>query len=188
LVTGDPVPSAERDEVKSVFQFNSRKLARFVGDLNRTELERPFRVYGALNVNARNFQVELSRAKEKEAAGVSGFLTQPVLTARALENLRLAREALTGKILGGIIPVVSYRNACYMQSEISGIDVADEIIALYKDKNRAESEDLAVRISAEVARQIAPFVDGYYLMTPFLRVGLMVRIMEEIRKVLGENR
>ncbi|MCD8008073.1 MAG: bifunctional homocysteine S-methyltransferase/methylenetetrahydrofolate reductase [Clostridiales bacterium] len=187
LVTGDPVPSAERDEVKSVFQFNSRKLARFVGDLNRTELERPFRVYGALNVNARNFQVELSRAQEKEAAGVSGFLTQPVLTARALENLRLARETLSGKILGGIIPVVSYRNACYMQSEIAGIDVADEIIELYKDKDRAESEDLAVRISAEVARQTAPFVDGYYLMTPFLRVGLMVRIMEEIRKVLGEN-
>ena len=29
LVTGDPIPTAERDEVKSVYQFNSRKLASF---------------------------------------------------------------------------------------------------------------------------------------------------------------
>jgi ferredoxin len=34
LVTGDPIPSENRDEVKSVFNFNSRKLARFVSSLN----------------------------------------------------------------------------------------------------------------------------------------------------------
>ena len=26
IVTGDPIPTAERDEVKSVYQFNSRKM------------------------------------------------------------------------------------------------------------------------------------------------------------------
>ncbi len=183
VVTGDPIPTAERDEVKAVFNFNSRKLARFIADLNQAELEHPFRVYGALNLNARNFDVELRRAEQKAAFGVSGFLTQPVLTAQALENLRQARAALPeAKILGGIIPVVSYRNACFMQSEIAGITVAEEIIELYRDKSREESEELAVRISSEIARQIAPVVDGYYLMTPFLRVNLMVRIMDEIRK------
>lgn len=185
VVTGDPIPSAERDEVKSVFNFNSRKLARFVADLNQTELEHPFRVYGALNVNAKNFKAELSRAKQKVESGVSGFLTQPVLTAQALENMRLAHEALNAKLLGGIIPVVSYCNACFMQSEIAGITVAEEIIELYKDKNREECEELAVKISTEIARQIAPYVDGYYLMTPFLRVNLMVRIMDGIRSNLG---
>jgi homocysteine S-methyltransferase len=182
VVTGDPIPSAERDEVKSVFNFNSRKLSHFIADLNQQELERPFHVFGALNVNARNFHVELARAKQKVEAGVSGFLTQPVLTAEALENLKLAHETLDAKILGGIIPVVSYRNACFMQSEIAGITVAEEIIELYKDKSREEAEALAVKISARIAKEIAPYVDGYYLMTPFLRVNLMVQIMDEIRK------
>jgi homocysteine S-methyltransferase len=182
VVTGDPIPSAERDEVKSVFNFNSRKLSHFIADLNQQELERPFHVFGALNVNARNFHVELARAKQKVEAGVSGFLTQPVLTAEALENLKLAHKTLDAKILGGIIPVVSYRNACFMQSEIAGITVAEEIIELYKDKSREEAEALAVKISARIAKEIAPYVDGYYLMTPFLRVNLMVQIMDEIRK------
>ena len=29
-ITGDPIPTAERDEVKSVYQFNSRKLAQYI--------------------------------------------------------------------------------------------------------------------------------------------------------------
>ena len=59
--------------------------------------------------------------------------------------------------------------------------VCDEIIALYEGKEREEAEDLAVTISAEIARQTAPYSDGVYLMTPFKRVALMIRILGEIR-------
>lgn len=182
VVTGDPIPTAERDEVKSVFNFHSRKLAAFVRELNRTELERPFRIYGALNVNARNFAAELDRAKKKEESGVTGFLTQPVLSPEAVENLELAHRSLRGRILGGILPVVSHRNACFMNSEIAGITVAQSIVERYEGLDREQAEALAVEISTEIAGQIAPFVDGYYLMTPFLRYTLIVRIMEEIRR------
>ena len=65
VVTGDPIPTEDRNEVKSVFNFNSRKLARFVHMLNENTLRTPFRIYGALNLNARNFDVELRRAQEK---------------------------------------------------------------------------------------------------------------------------
>jgi homocysteine S-methyltransferase len=180
LVTGDPIPSADRDEVKTVFNFNSRKLARYVTTLNETTLHTPFRIFGALNLNARNFEMQLKIAREKEENGVAGFLTQPVLSAEALENLKLARTALRGKILGGIFPVVSHRNACFLNNEISGMRVCDEIIALYEGKERAEAEDLAVTISARIAREIAPYTDGVYLMTPFRRVELMARIIGEL--------
>ena len=180
LVTGDPIPTEERSEVKSVFNFNSRKLARYVSDLNDS-LTTPFHIFGALNLNARNFEMQLRMAQEKEACGVEGFLTQPVLSAQALENLKLARERLKGKILGGIFPVVSHRNACFLNNEISGMRVCDEIVALYEGKSREEAEALAVRISAQVAKEIEPYTDGVYLMTPFRRVALMRRIMEELR-------
>jgi len=181
LVTGDPVPTAERDEVKSVFNFNSRKLAQYVSTLNAEVLTTPFRIFGALNLNAVNFDRQLALAQEKEACGVTGFLTQPVLSHEALENLRKARSVLRGKILGGIFPVVSHRNACFLNNEISGMHVCDEIVRLYEHLSREESEDLAVRISREVARAIAPYTDGYYLMTPFKRVSLMARILRELR-------
>ncbi len=177
LVTGDPIPTADRDEVKSVFNFNSRKLARYVSDLNENVLHTPFRIFGALNVNARNFDMQLKIAQEKEACGVSGFLTQPVLSAEALENLKRARDALHGKILGGVFPVVSHRNACFLNNEIAGMRVCDEIIALYEGKSKEEAEELAVRISSAIIREITPYTDGIYLMTPFKRVELMARII-----------
>ena len=180
LVTGDPIPTEDRDEVKSVFNFNSRKLARYVSGLNE-QLGTPFQIFGALNVNAKNFDMQLKMAREKEENGVAGFLTQPVLSREALDNLKRARETLNGKILGGIFPVVSYRNACFLNNEIAGMRVCDEIIQLYKDRDRGESEALAAAISARVAREIEPYTDGLYLMTPFRRVELITRIIREIR-------
>ena len=180
LVTGDPIPTEDRDEVKSVFNFNSRKLARYVSGLNE-QLTTPFQIFGALNVNAKNFDMQLKMAREKEENGVAGFLTQPVLSREALDNLKRAREALNGKILGGIFPIVSYRNACFLNNEIAGMRVCDEIIQLYKDRDRGESEALAAAISARVAREIEPYTDGLYLMTPFRRVELITRIIREIR-------
>ncbi|MGN1003225.1 MAG: homocysteine S-methyltransferase family protein, partial [Oscillospiraceae bacterium] len=180
LVTGDPIPSEDRDVVKGVFNFNSRKLARYVSSLNETVLGTPFRIFGALDLNARNFDVQLRLAQEKENNGVAGFLTQPVLSQEALDNLKLARQTLKGKILGGVFPVVSHKNAVFLNNEISGMRVCDEIIALYEGKNREEGEDLAVTISARIAREIAPYSDGLYLMTPFKRVPLMVRILEQL--------
>ncbi|MDE7244185.1 MAG: methylenetetrahydrofolate reductase, partial [Oscillospiraceae bacterium] len=182
LVTGDPIPTAERDEVKSVFNFNSRKLIRYVSSLGDTVLRTPFHIFGALNLNARNFEKQLELVQEKEACGAYGFLTQPVLSERALRNLQQARQVLHGKILGGIFPVVSYKNACFLKNEISGMDICDEIIALYQDKDRESAEELAVTISSRISKEITPFTDGLYLMTPFKRVPLMVRILKQIQK------
>ena len=138
-------------------------------------------LFGALNVNARNFDVQLRLAKEKQECGIVGFLTQPVLTERGLLNLRRAREELTGYLLGGIIPVISERNARFMNSEINGIEVDERIIALYEGADRERGEALAVRISTAIAREMRGSVDGFYLMTPFQRTGLICRIMDGIR-------
>ena len=128
-----------------------------------------------------NFDVELKRAQEKEANGVAGFLTQPVLSAEALENLKLARSVLQGKLLGGVFPVVSHRNACFLNNEVAGIRVCDEIVALYEGKDRQAGEELAVTVSAKVIEAITPYTDGLYLITPFRRVELMRRIIETIQ-------
>ena len=66
--------------------------------------------------------------------------------------------------------------------EIAGITVDARVIALYEGADRERGEALAVAISAEVARRIAPYVDGYYLITPFGRAALVGRIMEAIRE------
>lgn len=181
IVTGDPIPTAERDEVKSVYQFNSRKMSHFIRGLARKGTIQPFHIFGALNVNALNFNAELGRAKKKIEQGMQGFLTQPVLTERGLMNLRRAKTELPSYILGGIMPVISERNARFMNSEVNGIEVDEEIIRRYQSLERGAAENLAVRISTEVAREMAPCVDGFYVITPFNRTELVRRVVESIR-------
>ena len=182
-ITGDPIPTAERDEGKSVYQFNSRKLSAFIKSLGERGDVVPFHVFGALNVNSLHFPSQLGLAKKKMEAGMTGFFTQPVLSTRAKENLRTARDTLPGAlILGGIMPVVSERNARFMESEISGIHVEERIINAYHGLDRETAEELAVKLSLEIAQDIAPYIDGYYIITPFARTALVARIVKELRR------
>ena len=189
-ITGDPIPTAERDEVKNVYQFNSRKLAQYIVSLagEGREMPSPMTVFGALNLNARNFDVELRRAGEKLENGMSGFLTQPVLSEQAVENLRHTRETLgsRAKILAGIMPVVSQRNAIFMENEINGIHVEEEIIQQFAGLDRAQGEELGLEISLKMARKALPYADGFYLMTPFNRVALMERLIARLKEEVFE--
>ena len=187
-ITGDPIPTAERDEVKNVYQFNSRKLAQYIVSLAGEGREMPsaMTVFGALNLNARNFDVELRRAVEKLENGMSGFLTQPVLSAQAVENLRKARQTLgeRAKILAGIMPVVSQRNAIFMENEINGIHVEEDIIQRFAGLDREQGEALGLEVSVQMAREALPYADGFYLMTPFNRVALMERLIARLKTEL----
>ena len=187
-ITGDPIPTAERDEVKNVYQFNSRKLAQYIVSLagEGREMPSPMTVFGALNLNARNFEVELRRAGEKLENGMSGFLTQPVLSEQAVENLRRTRETLgeRAKILAGIMPVVSQRNAIFMENEVNGIHVAEDIVEAFAGLDREQGEALGLEISLKMAREALPYADGFYLMTPFNRVALMERLIARLKTEL----
>ena len=187
-ITGDPIPTTERDEVKNVYQFNSRKLARYIVSLagEGREMPSPMTVFGALNLNARNFEVELRRAGEKLENGMSGFLTQPVLSEQAVENLRRTRETLgeRAKILAGIMPVVSQRNAIFMENEVNGIHVAEDIMEAFAGLDREQGEALGLEISLKMAREALPYADGFYLMTPFNRVALMERLIARLKTEL----
>ena len=184
-ITGDPIPTAERDEVKNVYQFNSRKLAQYIVSLagEGREMPSPMTVFGALNLNARNFEVELRRAAEKLENGMSGFLTQPLLSAQAVENLKKTRETLgeRAKILAGILPVVSQRNAIFMENEVNGIHVDEAIIQKFEGLDRTAGEELGLEVSVQAAKAAAPYADGFYLMTPFNRVALMERLIARLR-------
>ena len=187
-ITGDPIPTAERDEGKNVYQFNSRKLAQYIVSLagEGREMPSPMTVFGALNLNARNFEVELRRAGEKLENGMSGFLTQPVLSEQAVENLRRTRETLgeRAKILAGIMPVVSQRNAIFMENEVNGIHVAEDIMEAFAGLDREQGEALGLEISLKMAREALPYADGFYLMTPFNRVALMERLIARLKTEL----
>lgn len=177
IVTGDPIPTAEKDEIKSVFNFNSALLTKYISELNEDLFTNKMNVAGALNINSPNFSLELKRALKKEANGANMFFTQPCLSEQAVENLKIAKDYLEGKIMGGIMPIVSHRNAVFMDEEISGITVDDSIIEEYKNLSKEEASKRAVTLSLEFMDKIEDYVDGFYLITPFNRVDIIEEIV-----------
>lgn len=176
-VTGDPLRSEDRERVKSLASFDASGLAALIAEGNRSLFSRPFSVSAALNVNAPNFDAELRRAERKTAAGVSRFLSQPVLSAAAARNLARAQSALAVPILAGILPIVSERNARFLAEKVPGIRVDPGIILRYEGADRDRRTELAVELSLEAAESVRPSAAGYYLITPFRRVDIVERIL-----------
>ena len=84
-------------------------------------------------------------------------------------------------VLAGILPVVSQRNAIFMENEVNGIHVDDAIIQRFEGLDRAAGEELGLEVSVQAAKAAAPYADGFYLMTPFNRVALMERLIARLR-------
>lgn len=199
IVTGDPLPLDLRQEIKTVFNTDSIRLLSMISDLNRELVTSspagatvgsasgatgstvpPFILCAALNVNARNFAPELKRAEQKVAAGASVFFTQPIFTERAAANLALAKETLpTAHFMAGIMPVVSHKNALYLRHEMSGMDIPDSLVARYESLNRQEAEAVAIEVSLQLMSSLDDLADGFYLMTPFQRTGLIAQILDQ---------
>ena len=111
-------------------------------------------------------------------AGATFFLTQPVFGAEDAARIRRIKGETGARILCGIMPLVSRRNALFMKNEMTGIAVTDEIVAQYgADMTRQQGEAVGVRIAKDVITQTDDVADGYYFSFPFNRVYLLERIL-----------
>lgn len=179
IVTGDPIPSGDRDIVSSVFDFNSIRLMEFVSEMNQEHfLDDPIVFGGALNHNRANREKVIERLQKKINAGAMYFLTQPVFSDEDIETIRYIKSKVDTKILCGVMPLISYRNALFVKNEITGIQVPDEILNSYRpDMTREEGEDTGIRIAKDIIRKLDDTADGYYFMLPFNRVHLVEQIL-----------
>lgn len=187
IVTGDPVPGEARSSTTGVFDYNSMKLMGFVREMNLEHFSQEPLVYGgALNQGRANFDKEVERAKKKIDAGASYFLSQPVYSREDVKRLRQFKQSLGTKLLAGIMPLVGYRNANFVKNELVGIHVPDEVLCAYRpDMSREEGEDTGVRLALAIMQEMEDFVDGFYFMLPFNRVGLMEKMKPWLSNNLG---
>lgn len=181
LVTGDPVAREDRAFTKSVFDFNSIRLMKFLQAMNQEVFkEDPIFYGGALNQNGNNPDGIAARMEKKMEAGCSYFLTQPVYSEEGLERIAYLKARTGAKILIGIMPLVSRRNALFIQNEMPGISVPDAVVARYEEGAAREAyEEVAVELSLKLIAQGKDIGAGIYFMTPFNRVSLIKTILTE---------
>jgi homocysteine S-methyltransferase len=181
IVTGDPVPGENRASTTGVFDYNSFQLMDFIKEMNSEHFNMdPICYGGALNHGRGSIDKVVERMQRKIDAGANYFLTQPIFSAEDVERIRGIKEKLDTKILCGIMPLVSYRNACFIKNEISGINLPDEVLLRYRpDMSREEAENVGAAIAREIMEQLELVADGFYFMLPFNRVSLMDKILKK---------
>lgn len=184
VITGDPVPTMMRQSVKSVFNFDSVGLMKLIREMNEEYFASDPIVYGgAINPGRRNLEVEKSRVLKKMDAGARFFVTQPVFTEQEMDKVKDFRELIRErddsiKLICGVMPLVSRKNALFIQNEMTGIEVTDDITSLFGEKmTRREGEAVGVSIAKRVMEYMDPAVDGYCFSIPFNRVYMLDDIL-----------
>lgn len=180
-ITGDPISQTDRDFAKNVFGFNSYQLIRFIHELNAEVFaDSPYHICAALNTGSANFSAELNRAKEKIQNGANCFFTQPLFSEQNIENYRRAKETLDCPVMAGIMPLAGYRNALFLNNEVPGIEIPEQVIAQLEHQTGEASKQICLQYSKAIIDRIAEGCDGYYIMTPLKKIDFSEELIRYI--------
>lgn len=183
-ITGDPISDASKVETKSVFNLNSFRLMELIEDMNgELFAEDNIFIGGALNLNVLNKEVEFNRMIKKIEKGAKFFLTQPIYDDAAIEFLKKVKERTNVKILAGLLPVVSYRNAVFLNNELPGVTIPDKYVNMFKeDMSKEDAQEVGIKIAVELGKKVKDICDGLYFITPFNRVEMLIEIIKRIKE------
>ena len=182
VITGDPIAEIYRGSAKNVFGLNSFELIGFIKNLNGAIFSgRPYHICAALNTSAARFDLELERAGTKIAKGAECFFTQPIFTQKNMENLKKAKATLGCKILAGIMPPASYKNALFLNNEMPGIEIPEEVVRSLMGKSKREAKEISMAYAKGIVERIRGDCDGYYLMTPLKKIDFSIELIQTIR-------
>jgi methionine synthase I (cobalamin-dependent)/5,10-methylenetetrahydrofolate reductase len=187
-ITGDPPKLGNYPDATAVFDVDAIGLVNLINRLNHgldlagNPIGDPtgFMIGVGVNPGAINLDEELRRLDWKIEAGAEYVVTQPVFDIRILERFmkRIAHVKLP--LLCGIWPLISYRNAEFMNNEVPGASVPAEILERMK-RTTTKEEGFAegVKIAKETYEYVKGEVAGIQLSAPMGRI-------EGIAMILGK--
>jgi len=193
VVTGDPSKVGDFPGATSVYDVTSFELIRLIKQYNEglSYSGKPlgqktnFKVAAAFNPNVKYLYKAVERMEKKIASGADSFLTQPIYSIHQVEEVYEATKHLSTPIFLGIMPLTSYRNAEFINNEIPGITLPDNVLrAMEKAGNdRFQAEREGIAIAKELLAATMERFKGIYLITPFLRYNMTVELTKYIRQV-----
>jgi len=192
-LTGDPPSVGDHPFARPVFEVTSEGLVLILSRLNSgvdfagNPLGKAtnFTIGVALNLNAQDLSQEIERLKRKIDNGAHFILTQPIYDPRDLERFFDLFRGSLPPLLGGILPLRSFRHAEFLHHEVPGIVIPERLRARMAQAEDPKREGVAIAL--EVIRGIRDMVAGIYLMPPFERYEMAVAIIEAFRREEGQD-
>jgi len=166
VTTGDP-PKHGPYPSKAVYDYNTLELINLIKkmnsglDYNEKEFggKTNFKVACTAMPTAKNPERELERMTKKISAGADFFQTQVVYDSEKTINFLKEARKLNKPILIGVMPLKSVKMARFMNENVQGIDVPEDVIS------RMENDGATgIEITCDFIKEIAGYTDGIHIM------------------------
>ena len=174
LLTGDHISLGDHPQAKSVFDLDSVSLIHTVKLLeqgvdlagNKLEGEPPTFAKGAVvSPCADSVDLQLAKMEKKVSVGAEFFQTQAVFEPdRFISFMDRAKQFNVPVILGLIIPK-SAGQLRFMDENIAGINVPDDIIKEFEaNPEKAKSGKTGIEVTARIINQCRNYCQGIHIM------------------------
>lgn len=171
ILTGDYTTSGDHPEAKPVFDLDSVQLLEVArklqqgSDMNGNKLEGTipkFCVGAVVNPGADPLEPQIIKMEKKIAAGAEFFQTQAIYDVKVFENFINKTKHLKTTVLAGIVLLKSAGMAKFMNKNVAGITVPDNLI---KEMEEAKDKPArSVEISARLIKELKPMCQGIHIM------------------------
>lgn len=173
-LTGDAVPVGDHKEAKGVFDFDSVQLLRAVRavesgkDMGGNSLDGSveFCAGAIVTPEAQPIEPQLIKFEKKVEAGAEFFQTQAIYDLENFSKFMQYTRQFPVKILAGIVLLSSARMAKYMNENVPGIFVPEELINeignVAKEEMLAKGIEIAGRMVATLKKDA--ICDGVHVM------------------------
>lgn len=189
-ITGDPPKLGDYPDATAVYDVDSIGLIRIMDhlkhgcDLAGNLIGPALAIHTGCGADPSKEDVEreVRRLEEKVKAGAEFIMTQPVYDPRTAESFLKMVQHLHTPILIGILPLYSHRNAEFLHNEVPGMRIPDDIRERMRKAGSGEGAQLeGVRIAQEALLAARDLAQGVYIMPPFNKVELAIRVIEPIQ-------
>jgi len=189
LVTGDPPKMGTYPDATAVFDVDSIGLTNVVNylnsgqDLGGNPIPHPTGFYAGVGVNpgAIDLDYEIRRFEWKVKAGAEFAITQPVFDNELFFNFMKKIEHVKIPIIAGVWPLVSVRNAEFMNNEVPGASVPDPIMKrMYDTKSKEEARETGLEIARETIDEIRSVIAGVQVSMPFGNIKYPLEVLKRV--------
>lgn len=189
IITGDPPKLGDYPDSTPVFDVDAVGLTQVVHNLNHgrdvggNPINPPTGLLIGVGANpcAVEPERELQHFFNKIDAGAEYAITQPVFDAEALLRFLDAAEkhSRTIPVVAGVWPLVSFRNAEFLNTEVPGVEVPPAILErMSRAGTKEDGRKIGVEIAREICETISDRVAGFQISAPFGIVDLALQVLE----------
>jgi methylenetetrahydrofolate reductase (NADPH) len=171
-LTGDYPTVGDHKDAKPVYDLDSVQIMQVIKELNAgkdlagNKLDGPteFFIGGAVTPEADPAGPMLAKFETKVNAGAQFFQTQAIFDPGRFVGFMKSARKFGVKVLAGILLLRSAKMAQFLNENIPGIAVPDEMIAELRSAGDKRAGDAGVEIAVRTIKAIRPHCDGVHIM------------------------